>query len=343
MVAHSFPVNLQDGRVFIIAEAGLNHNGSLSIAKQLIDVAAQAGVDAVKFQKRTVHTLAVQEVLDAEDHRFPEFGRTYRQIREHLELDWQAYVELKNHAQGLGLHFICTGFDPEAMDFLQRLGVGILKLASHSLTNLELLRHVAGLGKPVILSTGMAAWEEIDRAVALLSPIPLALLHCVSSYPTPVAECNLAMIAKLRERYQLPVGYSGHELGYLPSVVAAAMGACILERHITLDTGMTGFDHKISLDPVALAALVRDVRQVEAMRGDGQKKVSDQEQVTRNKYHVSMASACEIKAGERLLPEMITWRNPGTGIPAKEVEHWLGRVLAVDVALDVLLRPDMFA
>ncbi|MBF0419282.1 MAG: N-acetylneuraminate synthase family protein [Magnetococcales bacterium] len=343
MVANTFPVNLQDGRVFIIAEAGLNHNGSPDIAKKLIDVAAQAGVDAVKFQKRTVRTLAVQEVLDAEDNRFPEFGRTYRQIREHLELDWETYVALKKHAEGLGLVFVCTGFDPEAMDFLQRLGVGILKLASHSLTNLELLRYVAGLGKPVILSTGMAAWEEIDRAVSLLSRVPLALLHCVSSYPTPVAECNLAMIAKLKERYQLPVGYSGHELGYLPSVAAAAMGACILERHITLDAGMTGFDHKISLEPEALAALVRDVRMVESMRGDGHKKVSDQEQVTRNKYHVSMVSARAIKAGERLLPEMITWRNPGTGIPAKEAERWLGRILAVDVGLDVLMRPDMFA
>ncbi|MBF0422928.1 MAG: N-acetylneuraminate synthase family protein [Magnetococcales bacterium] len=343
MVANPFQPSPSDHSVLIIAEAGLNHNGSVTIAKQMIDVAARCGVDAVKFQKRTVATLAIREVLDAEDRRFPEFGSTYRQIREHLELDWDAYVTLKAYTESNGLTFICTGFDPEAIDFLDRLGVPIFKLASHSLTNLDLLHHVADKGRPVILSTGMAEWDELDRAVAILNQGPLALLHCVSAYPTPVEQCNLSMISLLKERYRLTVGYSGHEMGYLPSVAAVAMGAKIIERHFTLDCRMTGFDHKISLEPDALAAMVRDIRQVEAMHGHGEKRVSDQERITRNKYHVSMASVRPLRAGERLTREMIAWTNPGTGIPAKEADRWLGKTLAMDVPGDVLIQPEMFA
>lgn len=329
---------------YVIAEAGLNHNGSLELAKKLIDVAFVAGVDAVKFQKRTVEKLAVKATLDANDDRFPEFGKTYREIREHLEFTLDQYRELKFCAESKGLDFIVTAFDTDAVDFLEELGIGRYKLASHSLTNLDLLDYVARLGKPVILSTGMAELEEIDRAVEIFQRhnAPLSLMHCVSAYPTPLVECNLTMMSTLKERYGLPVGYSGHELGYLPTVIAVAMGAQLVERHFTLDRMMIGFDHKISLEPDELIAMVRDMRNVHRIQGTGQKEISDTEWITRRKYHVSMTSAMAIPSGTFLNEEMVAWRNPGTGIPTKMAHMLLGKRAKHDIPADEMLSFDMF-
>jgi sialic acid synthase SpsE len=329
---------------YIIAEAGLNHNGSVEIAKRLIDVAAISGSDAVKFQKRTVDKLAVGSVLDAQDERFPEFGKTYREIRQHLEFSMDEYRELKDYAHSKGLDFMVTAFDIEAVDFLEELGVEVYKLASHSATNLELLDYLARLRKPTVLSTGMAELEELDRAVAIFRrhDAPLVLLHCVSAYPTPLAECNLAMIDVLKDRYSLPVGYSGHELGYLPTVVATAMGAQMVERHFTLNKTMVGFDHKMSLEPDELIAMVRDIRNGQKSRGTGEKRVSETEWITRRKYHVSMASAVLIKEGTELSEAMVSYRNPGTGIPSKLAHTILGKRAVCDIPADALLSVDMF-
>ena len=329
---------------YVVAEAGLNHNGSVEIAKALIDVAVIAGADAVKFQKRTVDTLAVKEALDAEDNRFPEFGNTYREIREHHEFNIDQYRELKSYAEGKSIDFFVTAFDPDAVDFLEELGVETYKLASHSATNLQLLNYLATVRKPTILSTGMVDLDELDRAVEIFrkNDAPLILLHCVSSYPTPLNECNLSMMDVLRKRYNLPVGYSGHELGYLPSVAAVAMGAQVIERHYTLDKSMTGFDHKMSLEPDELISMVRDIRNLSGIKGAGLKEVSETEWITRNKYHVSMASACEIKHGAQLTESMVSYRNPGTGIPAKLAGTILGKIAVRDISADVLLTSDMF-
>jgi sialic acid synthase SpsE len=329
---------------YVIAEAGLNHNGSLEIAKKLIDVAAIAGVDAVKFQKRTVDKLAIKSTLDAKDDRFPEFGKTYREIREHLEFTFDQYRQLKLYAESKGLDFIVTAFDTDAVEFLEGLGIDIYKLASHSLTNLDLLDYLARLRKPTILSTGMAELEEIDRAVEIfkLHNAPLCLMHCVSAYPTPLSECNLAMIDVLKERYGLVVGYSGHELGYLPTVAAVVMGAQLIERHYTLDKMMIGFDHKMSLEPDELIAMVRDIRNVPKMQGMGQKVISDTEWITRRKYHVSMVSSIAIPAGAVLSPEMVAWRNPGTGISTKMAHTVLGKRAKHEIPADELLSIEMF-
>ncbi len=329
---------------YVIAEAGLNHNGSLDIARKLIDVADVAGVDAVKFQKRTVNMLAVKSVLDAADDRFPEFGKTYREIREHLEFTSDEYCELKRYAESKGLDFMVTAFDTAAVDFLEAVGVESYKLASHSLTNLELLAYLATKGKPTILSTGMAELDEIDRAVEVFRSrnAPLALMHCVSAYPTPLHDCNLAMLDVLKQRYHLMTGYSGHEIGYLPSVIAVAMGAQLIERHFTLSKAMTGFDHKMSLEPDELIAMVRDIRTVPGIRGTGRKEVSATEWITRRKYHVSMASATEIAAGTVLTEAMVTYRNPGTGIPSKLAHTVLGKRAGRNIPADELLSPEMF-
>ncbi|MBF0624814.1 MAG: N-acetylneuraminate synthase family protein [Magnetococcales bacterium] len=327
----------------VIAEAGLNHNGSLEIAKQLVDVAAEAGVDVVKFQKRQVDVLAVESLLDAPDARFPGLGRTYREIRETLEFSKEEYLEIRDHCRARGVDFMCTAFDVESVEFLEEIGLETYKLASHSLTNLPLLTHLAGKKKPVYLSTGMCLLEEIDQAVEVLRQgvEKLVLLHCVSAYPQPAEVSNLRMIDVLRNRYGLPVGYSGHEIGFLPTLAAVARGAVAVERHFTLDKAMEGFDHKISLDPSELKAMVRDIRTIETTLGTGEKQISAIEWITRHKYHVSMVSRQSIPQGTLITPEMVTYKNPGTGILPKDAQRIIGKVAARDIARDVLLELGM--
>lgn len=330
---------------YVIAEVGLCHNGSVNTAKRLIDVSVVAGADAVKFQKRTVDTLAIKSVLDAKDDRFPEFGETYRQIREHIEFGEDEYREIKQYAESKNIDFLCTAFDIEAARILEQLGVQAYKLASHSLTNLPLLEFIADLGKPTILSTGMGEWDDIDRAVDIFRQrnTHLVLLHCVSAYPTPVEKSNLTMIAALRERYNIPIGYSGHELGYVPTLAAVAMGARVVERHITLDKTMSGFDHTISLEPQELIQMVRDIRSIDKAKGKGVKQVSAQEKITSDKYHVSMVSQQPIPKGTVITPTMITYKNPGTGISPKDAHLILQKDATVDIPADEIIKPEMVA
>jgi sialic acid synthase SpsE len=283
-------------------------------------------------------------VLDAKDNRFPEFGRTYREIRERLEFGEPAYRELKAHCEARGIDFLCTAFDVEAVDFLERLDVIAYKVASHSLTNLPLLECVAAIGKPAILSTGMGEPDDLDRAVAIFraAGAPLVLMHCVSAYPTPPDQCNLALIPYLRERYDLPVGYSGHEIGTLPTLLSVGLGACAVERHLTWDRTLPGFDHRLSLEPDEFIRLVRDIRSAALALGTADKHVSDVEMVTLRKYHVSMVSARAIPAGAALTTDMVTYKNPGTGIAPKDAVRLLGRRARVDIPADVLLDAGMF-
>ena len=330
--------------VFVIAEAGLNHNGSIDIARSLVDVAAAAGCDCVKFQKRNVATLAVGDVLDAPDTRFPSLGSTYRALREKHEFSMEEFRELKTRAESKGLAFMVTPFDTQSVDFLEVLGVDRYKVASHSVTNLPFLRYLAGKRKPVFMSTGMCTLEELDSAVGVFgrADVPLTLFHCVSVYPTPFEDCNLGMLKTLHDRYRIPVGFSGHEIGWIPTLIAVGMGAVAVERHISLDKKMEGFDHKLSLEPKELAEMVKEIRLVEKMRGTGLKGVTEREEVTRKKYHVSMVSAKPIKAGTVLTDDLVTWKNPGTGIPYKELENYLGKKTAQDIPADTLLAPEMF-
>ncbi len=334
----------EESACYVIAEAGLNHNGSINIAKELIDVAFEANANAVKFQKRTIQKLATRNTLEAKDNRFPDFGKTYKEIREHLEFDINQYKELKSYTESKGMDFIVTAFDIEAVDFLDALQVEVIKLASHSLTNIDLLEYLAASNKKTIMSTGMAHLEEIDSAVEIFKKnnSPLLLMHCVSAYPTPLKECNLSMIKELSKRYSIPVGYSGHEMGWSPTKIAVGIGAKAIERHFTLDKKMVGFDHKISLEPDELKEMIRDIRLVESMLGDGEKKVSKTEQITRDKYHVSMVSKGIIKKGEILTKNLITYKNPGTGIPKKNERTILGKKAKYQIEDDILLNEDMF-
>ncbi|MFD1721355.1 N-acetylneuraminate synthase family protein [Amnibacterium endophyticum] len=258
--------------VYVIGEIGLNHNGDVEIAKRLIDVAAVAGVQAVKFQKRTPEISTPQHMRDV-PRETPWGTMTYLEYRYRVEFDREQYAEIGAYADSRGLDWYASPWDVPSVDFLEDLDVVAHKVASASVTDEELLQRLAETGKPVILSTGMSTIEQIDRAVEILGTDGLLMLHATSTYPLPAEEANLLMIETLKQRYGVPVGYSGHEPGLQISVAAVAMGAVAVERHITLDRAMWGSDHAASLEPHGLMTLVRDIRIVGEARGDGVKRI----------------------------------------------------------------------
>jgi len=259
--------------VYVIAEIGLNHNGDVELAKRLIDVAAAAGANAVKFQKRTPEISTPEHMRDT-PRETPWGTMTYLQYRYRVEFDREQYVEIGDYATLAGLDWFASPWDVPSVHFLEDLSVVAHKVASASLTDLELLEALRGTGKPVILSTGMSTIEQIDRALDVLGTDRVVLMHATSTYPMEPEEANLRVIASLRDRYAgIPVGYSGHERGLQISLAAVALGAVAVERHITLDRTMWGSDHAASLEPAGLEHLVRDIRVIETALGDGVKRV----------------------------------------------------------------------
>jgi len=259
--------------VYVIAEIGLNHNGDVELAKRLIDVAADAGAQAVKFQKRTP-ALSTPEHMKSTPRETPWGTMTYLEYRYRVEFDREQYIEIGDYATLRGLSWFASPWDEVAVDFLEDLQVVAHKVASASVTDLALLSALAQTGKPVILSTGMSTLDQIDRAVEVLGTDNLVILHATSTYPLPPEEANLRMITSLRERYQgVPIGYSGHERGLQISLGAVALGAVAVERHITLDRTMWGSDHAASLEPVGFEHLVRDIRVLGEAMGDGVKRI----------------------------------------------------------------------
>jgi N-acetylneuraminate synthase len=258
--------------VYVIGEIGLNHNGDVEIAKRLIDVAAVAGAQAVKFQKRTPEISTPEHMKDV-PRETPWGTMTYLEYRYRVEFDEDQYREIGAYANDRGLDWFASPWDEPSVDFLESLDVVAHKVASASVTDLGLLSKLAETGKPIILSTGMSTLEQIDRAVETVGTDRLLLLHATSTYPLPPEEANLLMIDTLRARYGVPVGYSGHEPGLQISIAAVAMGAAAVERHITLDRAMWGSDHAASLEPHGLMSLVRDIRIIGIARGDGVKRI----------------------------------------------------------------------
>jgi N-acetylneuraminate synthase len=263
--------------VYVIAEIGLNHNGDVELAKRLIDVAANAGADAVKFQKRTPEIATPAHMRDTL-RETPWGTMTYLEYRYRVEFDRAQYIEIGDHATMRGLDWFASPWDVPSVEFLQDLGVVAQKVASASLTDIELLEALRATGKPVILSTGMSTIDQIDRALEVLGTDRTVLMHATSTYPMEPEEANIRMIASLRDRYAgIPVGYSGHERGLQISLAAVALGAVAVERHITLDRTMWGSDHAASLEPAGLEHLVRDIRVIETALGDGVKRIYDGE------------------------------------------------------------------
>ncbi len=262
-----------DRPVYVIAEIGLNHNGDVTIAKQLIDVAAKAGAQAVKFQKRTPE-ISTPEHMKNTPRETPWGTMTYLEYRYRVEFDREQYVEIGDYATLQGLDWFASPWDVPSVGFLEDLNVVAHKVASASVTDVELLRALAETGKPIILSTGMSTIEQVDAAVDILGTDNLVILHATSTYPLPPEEANLRTITTLRGRYAgVPIGYSGHERGLQISLAAVALGAVAVERHITLDRTMWGSDHAASLEPTGFEHLVRDIRIISEGLGDGIKRV----------------------------------------------------------------------
>jgi N-acetylneuraminate synthase len=262
---------------FFIAEIGINHNGDLEIAKKLIDLAEAAGCNAVKFQKRTVDV--VYSPADMAMPRESPFGDTNGDLKRGLEFGLEEYQEIDRYCRELGIPWLASCWDEASVDFIDRFAVCCYKVASASLTDDALLAHTRtkARNRPVILSTGMSTLEQVDHAVGVLGKDNLVLLHTCSTYPCTYEEINLRTMQTLKERYGVPVGYSGHESGLAPSLGAVAMGACVVERHITLDRAMWGSDQAASLGPSGIIRLMRDIRLLETSMGDGIKRVAERE------------------------------------------------------------------
>lgn len=260
---------------YIIAEIGINHNGDIDLAKRLISVAVAAGCDAVKFQKRTVDVVYSAEEL-ARPRESP-FGATNGDLKRALEFGADEYREIDVYCKAVKMPWFASCWDESSVDVINQFDPPCFKIASASLTDDNLLRHTRATGKPIILSTGMSTTNEIDHAVEVLGTADLLLMHACSTYPAYYEELNLRVIPNMRERYGVPIGYSGHETGIPSSVAAVVLGACAVERHITTDRAMWGSDQAASLEPNGISRLVRDIRLVEQSMGDGVKRVFDRE------------------------------------------------------------------
>jgi N-acetylneuraminate synthase len=260
---------------YVVAEIGINHNGDLDLARRLIDVAVAAGCNAVKFQKRTVDVVYTREEL-ARPRENP-FGATNGDLKRGLEFDRAQYLAIDSHCRAQKIAWFASCWDEASVDFIDQFQPPAYKIASASLTDDDLLTHTRARGKPVILSTGMSTLDQISHAVAVLGKQDLVLMHATSTYPALDEELNLRVIPALAQQFAVPVGYSGHEAGVTTTIAARALGACMIERHLTLDRAMWGSDHAASLEPGDMTRLVREIRQLEVALGDGRKRVFDRE------------------------------------------------------------------
>jgi len=266
-----------DGQpVYIAAEIGINHNGELAIAQRLVDVAARTGCDAVKFQKRTPELCVPPDQRDVR-RSTPWGDMTYLEYRERMEFGAAQFGAIDEHCRAAGIAWFASPWDEPSVDFLEQFDPPAHKIASATLTDLALVERIAATGRTIVLSTGMSSLDQVDRAVEIIGTDRLLLTHCTSSYPCPPEELNLRMIETLRERYDCPIGYSGHEVGLSTTVAAVALGACYVERHITLDRAMWGSDQAASVEPEGVARLVKYIRVTEAALGDGTKRIYENE------------------------------------------------------------------
>lgn len=331
--------------VLIIAEAGVNHNGDIAMARQLVAVAAAAGADLVKFQTFDASKLVAAAAPKA-DYQIATTGddeSQYEMVRK-LELSRADHDVLIADCKAQGIGFFSTAFDNDSFDLLLGLGLDRVKVPSGEITNLPFLRHVARSGLPVILSTGMATLGEIDDAITALvahgTPRDgITILHCNTEYPTPMSDVNLNAIPALRGAFGLPVGYSDHTAGIEVAIAAVAMGATVIEKHFTLDRGLPGPDHRASLEPGELTAMVTAIRNIEAAFGDGVKRPTVSESKNRPIARKSIVAATPIAAGDVFTAANLTTKRPGTGLSPMRWDEVLGRTARRAFAIDEIIEP----
>ena len=321
----------EDHPTYIIAEIGINHNGDEKMAMRLIEESAKAGADAVKFQKRDLTSLYPQEVLDHPE-KFEQTFQYMIPVLKEVELPDEVFPRLKEKADSLGVDFLCTPFDANSANFLNNLNIPAFKIASADLTNIDLIELISEFGKPLILSTGMSHWEEIECAANFLhlNMIPFALLHCRSVYPVWPRDVNLRMLNKLKA-FDCPVGYSGHEVGIVIPLAAASMGASIIEKHITLDKRMRGPDHKVSLEPYEFKRMVRDIRISDQATGKPKRFLLRGEILNRELFGKSLVAKENIAAGTEITRAMIETKGPGKGISPFKIKELVGKTAERDI------------
>ncbi len=329
-------------RVFIIAEAGVNHNGDPEIAKKLVDAAVLAGADAVKFQTFRAENLVCRNAGKAE-YQLETTDKVESQfdMLKRLELTPQMHDQLMGYCKQKGILFLSTPFDVDSLHYLIQCGVEIIKIPSGEITNYPFLREAGRTGKPVILSSGMSTLGEVKSAVQVLKDNgskEVTVLHCNTEYPTPYADVNLRAMLTIRDELGIPVGYSDHTQGIEVPVAAAALGAVVIEKHFTLDRNMEGPDHKASLEPAELQAMVRAVRNVEAALGDGIKKPSESEKKNIGIARKSIVAGCPIRAGEIFTEDNLTTKRPGSGISPMRWNDVVGKTAARDFVADDLIE-----
>lgn len=320
-------------KVLIIAEAGVNHNGDFELAKKLVDVAADAGADFVKFQTFKADKLVSKMAVKAEyqQKNSSDNEQSQYEMLKKLEIPEQWHYSLKDYSQARGINFLSTGFDEESIDFLEQLGPGIYKIPSGEITNKPYLEHVAGKGKPIILSTGMADMNEIKSAIEVITAMGISkemitVLHCNTDYPTPMGDVNLLAMNTIQHALGVKVGYSDHTLGIEVAIAAVALGASVIEKHFTLDKTMKGPDHLASLDPYELKAMVKAIRNIElSIAGDGRKEPSASELKNKVVARKSMHLKRKVEPGHIIVKDDIEMKRPGNGISPMLLDEIIGK------------------
>lgn len=322
-------------RTLIIAEAGVNHNGSIELAKQLVDKAATAGVDYVKFQTFKTEKLVARSARLAsyqKNNNGTDDNSQFAMLKK-LELSPAQHEELVAYCKTKGVKFFSTAFDLDSIDYLHSLDLGLWKIPSGEITNYPFIKKIAQYGEPVILSTGMCNMQDIENAVETLrkwGAPKITILHCNTEYPTPFNDVNLKAMESIRQKFGVEVGYSDHTQGIEVPIAAVALGATVIEKHFTLDRNMEGPDHKASLEPDELNAMVSAIRNIEQAMGDGIKKVTDSEKGNMSVARKSIVAACDIRSGETFTEDNLTVKRPGTGISPMRWEEVLGKTARRD-------------
>lgn len=328
--------------VFIIAEAGVNHNGDIELAKKLVDIAVEAGADAIKFQTFKVENVVTKKAPKAEYQvKNTNSNESQYDMIKKLELTEEEFVELYNYARKKGIIFLSTPFDFESADFLDKLEVPAFKVSSTDLTNLPFLEYVAKKGKPIILSTGMGTLGEIEDAVNTIKNVgneDIILLHCITSYPAKFESLNLRAIQTLKEAFKLPVGFSDHSLGIYAPIAAVALGAVVIEKHFTLDKNLPGPDHNASLSPEELKEMIKAIRALEKALGDGIKKPTPEEEEIKKIARRSIVAKVDIPKGAVITKEMITFKRPGKGLSPKYYRYIIGKKARRNIKADELMH-----
>jgi sialic acid synthase len=333
-----------DSNAYVIAEIGHNHQGSVKTAKELFQAAAECGVDAGKLQKRDNRSLYTREMFDKPYDNENSFGATYGEHREALEFGKPEYEELQVESDRLGIAFFSTAFDMRSADFLAELKTPAYKIASGDLKNLPLLRHVAKIGKPMIVSTGGGTMDDVQRAYEAIMPINprLCLMQCTCGYPAEFAELDLRVIATYRDKFpEVVIGYSGHDNGIAMPLAAYMLGARIIEKHFTLNRAMKGTDHRFSLEPVGMKKMIRDLQRVRIALGDGRKKVYASEASPVLKMGKKLVAARDLPAGHMLTAADVAIKSPGDGLPPYYLDQIVGQPLTRDVRADQSLTLEL--